>query len=501
MPRQQQSFTITSPNKETTLAICYNSFRQLNWDILFAGEDKLLAGTPPVWKSKGQQVMVEATGEQLIISSEMVNDEVFDLGGKNKKNIAAFWNAFEKCRQTITETEIIDTTAAIEVLKAKTMDIAEQEAKEAAEIDAAMNLSKSNLYVTYAIIAVNVLVFVLMAINGAGIFETNGLVHIKWGSNFGPLTLSGDWWRLITSVFIHFGIIHLLMNMYSLYMVGIYLEPMLGKIKYAAAYLCTGVFGSIVSVWWHKDPANSAGASGAIFGMYGLFLALLTTNLIPKKIRQGLLQSIGIFVVYNLIYGVKGGVDNSAHVGGLVSGFVIGYIYAYSIKQEKANQKLSWIVPAVVVLTAAAAFTYLQQNKADTGARNAILNEVNAADYKDNDRFNKRIEEFAANEEKAIAVLNNTDSISRSEYAQRLKDALSFWDIAENALKATSGYTISEASHKKADRLTAYVQLRKEEFNYLISLYSLPTDDEAITQKLEEVEIKLTKLLEELKTL
>ena len=90
--------------------------------------------------------MVEATGEQLIISSEMVNDEVFDLGGKNKKNIAAFWNAFEKCRQTITETEIIDTTAAIEVLKAKTMDIAEQEAKEAAEIDAAMNLSKSNLY-------------------------------------------------------------------------------------------------------------------------------------------------------------------------------------------------------------------------------------------------------------------------------------------------------------------------------------------------------------------
>ena len=81
--------------------------------------------------------------------------------------------------------------------------MAEQEVKDAEEIDAAMNLSNSNLYVTYAIIAINVLVFILMAINGAGIMETNGLVHIKWGSNYTPLTLSGDWWRLVSNVFIH----------------------------------------------------------------------------------------------------------------------------------------------------------------------------------------------------------------------------------------------------------------------------------------------------------
>jgi len=161
-------------------------------------------------------------------------------------------------------------------------------------------------------IAINVLVFILMAMDGAGIMDLNPMVHIKWGSNYLPLTLSGDWWRVITSTFIHFGIIHLLMNMYCLYMAGVYLEPMLGKLKYITAYLCTGILASIISLWWHRDIAeyNSAGASGAIFGMYGLFLALLSTNLIPKQMRMPLLQSIGIFVVYNLAYGMKAGVDN-----------------------------------------------------------------------------------------------------------------------------------------------------------------------------------------------
>src|SRR6185312_11730891 len=102
-------------------------------------------------------------------------------------------------------------------LRMATLQQAEEEKKEAIELREAMNVGGGNLYATYAIMGLNVLVFILMAMNGAGIVDANGLVHIKWGSNFAPLTLTGDWWRLITNLFIHFGIIHLLANMYALY--------------------------------------------------------------------------------------------------------------------------------------------------------------------------------------------------------------------------------------------------------------------------------------------
>ena len=227
----------------------------------------------------------------------------------------------------------------ISFFKMDTQLAVENEKKEAELVNKAMNLSGSNLYFTYGLIAINVLVFVLMAVDGAGILDANGLVHIKWGSNFSPLTLSGDYWRLITCNFIHFGVIHLAMNMYCLFSIGVYLEPMLGKTKYITAYLATGILSAIASLWWHSGTVNSAGASGAIFGMYGLFLALLTTDLIPKSVRSAMLQSIGIFIVYNLVYGMKSGVDNAWHVGGLVSGFVIGYLYVIAIRAEKNEKK------------------------------------------------------------------------------------------------------------------------------------------------------------------
>ncbi|MEJ7610097.1 MAG: rhomboid family intramembrane serine protease [Ferruginibacter sp.] len=117
------------------------------------------------------------------------------------------------------------------------------------------------------------------------IIDPNGTVHIKWGSNYGPLTLSGDPWRLITNVFIHFGIIHLAMNMYCLYIIGSYLEPMLGKTKFITAYLCTGILASLTSLWWHNESVNSAGASGAVFGLYGLFWRCLL-RILSQRMRE-----------------------------------------------------------------------------------------------------------------------------------------------------------------------------------------------------------------------
>jgi rhomboid protease GluP len=503
MPKNEQTIAINNIDKETVLAIAYQAMENLNWTIQFAGEDKILGSTAGGWNAKGQQVLVSMENNEFTVCSEMVNGESFDILGKNKKNTAAFITAFEAAKTSTDATAIENNKEAIIALRITTIKAAEEEQRQVEEVDKAMNLSGSNLYVTYAIIAINVLIFILMAINGAGIFEPDGLVHIKWGSNYSPLTLSGDWWRLITNVFIHFGIIHLAMNMYCLYMVGVYLEPMLGKAKYTTAYLCTGILASIVSLWWHKDPVNSAGASGAIFGMYGLFLALLTTNLIPKAIRQPQLQSIGIFVVYNLIYGMKGGVDNSAHIGGLISGFIIGYIFVISIKKEKQGTSLQWIVPVVAVLTLVIAFGYLENNKVAATERNAILNDVKAAGYKDSEMFNKKLNEFSLKEDNAITALKGADSITQPEFVKRLDIAIPDWEAAELLMKATEKYEISDASHKKATKLIEYTQLRKHQYNLLITLNkSTEEKDDILTNKqLEETNDKIIKLLEELKSL
>lgn len=465
MPQKQQSITLTNIDTETALATSYQAFKELNWLILFAGEDKLLAQTPKKWNANPQQVMVTATSSELIISSEMIKDELVDITGKNKKNISNFINAFEAAKSNMQADTIEANKVLVNELRVATDVAIEQENKEAEEIDKAMNLSGSNLYVTYGIMAINVIVFILMVVNGAGIFEPNGYVHIKWGSNYTALTLTGDWWRLITNVFIHFGIIHIVMNMYCLYIVGVYLEPMLGKTKYIAAYLCTGVLASLVSLWWHKEGVNSAGASGAIFGLYGLFLALLTTNLIPQRVRKAQLQSIGIFVVYNLIYGMKGGVDNAAHIGGLISGFIVGYLYVISIKKERQGLKAVWVLPLVLIITIAVSVGYLDKNKQTAETRNAALDDVGATDYPDNEKYNIALKEIFVLEDKATAPLSDT-TLTDPELKNKIETVcFPLWAQAEEKLKGMRPYKVSTNAQKKTEKLLAYIELRRKELD------------------------------------
>ena len=500
MPKYEQTVALNNTDKETAFAIAYQAMKNSGWTIKFAGPDKLLGNTPKNWKNNPLQVMITIVNDSLIVSSETITDESFDVLGKNKKAVAAFISAFEDAKKSTNETTIENNKNAINALREETIKVAEQEEQQAAEINKAMNLSGSNLYVTYAIIAINVVVFILMVIDGAGIFEPNGLVQIKWGSNYTPLTLSGDWWRLLTNIFIHFGIIHLLMNMYCLYIAGVYLEPMLGKVKYTAAYLCTGVLASTTSLWWHSEGINSAGASGAIFGLYGLFLALLTTSLIPKLVRQSLLQTIGIFVVYNLVYGLKSGVDNAAHVGGLVSGFIIGYIYVYGIKKEKEGQKLQWIVPLVVLLSIGGAYGYLLQNKVSAEQRTAELNALEGSSFADYDKFNSKEEEVYKLEKEAVNLINDSTINSSDEMLKRLIQAKLLWQKSETLIDETESYTVSDAMHKKAAKLYEYIQLREEQ-NKLLSVLNTSGQekDEAAKKDLAINREKILKILDELK--
>ncbi|PYU59029.1 MAG: hypothetical protein DMG55_14590, partial [Acidobacteria bacterium] len=148
---------------------------------------------------------------------------------------------------------------------------------------------------------------------------------LRWGADYGPLTLHGQWWRMLVSTFLHFGLIHLLFNMFVLFNIGLFLEGLADRIPFVVLYLVCGLGGSAASLAWHPSIV-SAGASGAIFGLYGALLGFLIRHRgsIPAESLASLRKGALTFLGYNLLYGLRPGVDMAAHLGGLATGFVLG---------------------------------------------------------------------------------------------------------------------------------------------------------------------------------
>ncbi len=494
MPSQTQNFSFPANKSSELMNVAYGTFLQLGWAPKYAGVTKLVGYTPGSWKNYKQEILIETANETLTVTSTMIHGEGFDMLGKNKKHIQEFITAFEKIKESAQEENTV-WQKAIDQLKQQTIVAATEEAKQAQEIDKVMNLSGGSKTITYGIIGINVIVFILMVISGVNFFAPSGIEIMQWGANYKPLTVTGDWWRLITCVFVHIGIIHIAFNMYALYMVGIYLEPMLGKIKYAVAYLSTGVFASMASIIWHEAPVPSAGASGAIFGIYGVFLALLFTNLIPKPMRRSLLQSIGIFVVYNLVYGMKSGVDNAAHAGGLLSGLVIGFVYYFTLKKEEAENKKNTVAIIIAVVTIAAAWYYLDSVKTTISSkeREKTLSFLKGVKFKDGEKFIEKYNEFIEMQNRAIAPLGDT-TISNVEMAKKLNEAgVGEWNKAKELVNVMKNYDVSESDKKKIMVMEEYVQDRKEEIAIINRIAAEEKQEDY--QQLSAIREKISKLV------
>ncbi|MBY0534250.1 MAG: rhomboid family intramembrane serine protease [Chitinophagaceae bacterium] len=192
---------------------------------------------------------------------------------------------------------------------------------------------------TPILIDVNVLFFLAMVVAGLGFINFSAIDLYHWGGNLKEATLKGDWWRLISNIFLHGGIIHLLANMVGLFFIGLILEPVMGSGKFLLVYTVAGICASLTSVWWHENTV-SVGASGAIFGMYGFFLATLLLKVFPPDFGKAFLASTLVFIGYNLAMGLTGGIDNAAHVGGLLSGFIIGFLLSHQIKKKLEQQEV-----------------------------------------------------------------------------------------------------------------------------------------------------------------
>jgi rhomboid protease GluP len=187
------------------------------------------------------------------------------------------------------------------------------------------------------LIDLTVLVWVAMVLSGMSPTEPTGRQLVAWGSNVSSLTLHGQPWRLLTSLFVHGGAMHLALNMFSLWLLGLMLEQRVGAWRLLATYLASGLAASLATVWYHTGGINSTGASGAIFGLYGLMLVLLLSKkvVLDKSDRRAMLGLVLYLVLSNLISGLTGNIDNIAHVGGLLMGLLLaGPLVVFSMKKE-----------------------------------------------------------------------------------------------------------------------------------------------------------------------
>lgn len=187
-------------------------------------------------------------------------------------------------------------------------------------------LPSRTFWATPLLLTLNGLVFLLMiTVGGVSATDPTGHELVRWGSNVSSLTLPGQPWRLVTSLFVHAGTSHLLINMLSLWLLGLLVEPRIGPRRLLLSYLACGVGGALASLWYHTQGINSVGASGAIFGLYGVQLVLLLGRVLPlnKSDRRAMLALVTYLVLSNLLSGLSGPIDNAAHFGGLLTGLLL----------------------------------------------------------------------------------------------------------------------------------------------------------------------------------
>lgn len=188
--------------------------------------------------------------------------------------------------------------------------------------------------VTLLLIAANLLVYLLTVMAGMNLWWGNGEQLLHWGGNYWQLTIDhGQYWRLFTSMFLHAGWWHLLTNMLGLFIAGVFLEPVIRPFRFMLAYLITGLISDYASIWFHRNMVG-VGASGAIFGIYGVFMALLTTRLFHPTARHNFLGYISLFILLNLLMaGFSQDIDNAAHLTGFLSGMLMGYAFYFTLSK------------------------------------------------------------------------------------------------------------------------------------------------------------------------
>ena len=453
-PKYVEEYDLGDEDSNYFLVLALEAALKLNWDVGFITEGGFVAYTKFSMASWGEEITVSISGKSAKIKSECTGTQLLDWG-KNKKNVKKLLLTIQEQKQILTPEKIETKLTELrqEYFSKDKNEFSKPVLNTKGKITSFFSIfiPQKGYFATPILIDANVLVFIIMIVSGVHIFFPEKQSMLEWGANIRPLTLEGQWWRLLTSCFIHFGIFHLIFNMYALLYIGLLLEPYLGKTRFITAYLLAGLAASTASLWWNSFVL-SAGASGAIFGMYGVFLALLTTKLLDKAIKKSLLISIALFVGYNILNGLKpnSGIDNAAHIGGLLSGLIIGYAFVPSLKQYK-NRKIQLTTTALLAVFILVPTVFIYKTLPDDFAI-----------------YQKKLEKFAEIESMAMEVYRLPEGTPRKEILSEIKDrGIYYWNENLKLIDSFKNLDLPPGIREKNQELRKYCVLRIKSYRLL----------------------------------
>jgi rhomboid protease GluP len=332
---------------------------------------------------------------------------------------------------------------------------------------------------TLTLAALIVFAFILLLVRGADPLFPDAALVMEMGGNIRILTLEGEYWRLLTSMFLHYGILHLLVNIAALMFIGPRVERLTGTFNFVCFYMFTGLIGSAASLAWNINVV-AAGASGAIFGMFGLYVGLLSSGTVHEADKKTTIAIMSAFLVAEIAGGIGlKEIDNAAHIGGLVSGLVSGWAAGSYIARQHGNSGRIGVNLAALVIT----FTLIGITIAVTP--NTIR------------LYGEKMATFELRDKEAIAILKNL-TFDKEEALYQVNDRAMYY-IQENIklLEEIKKWRLPEELEEKNAKFLEYSKLRLESLSLYTQMIETPTG-EALAE-LSSMEKKISQFVDQIR--
>ncbi|WP_256004007.1 rhomboid family intramembrane serine protease [Pedobacter deserti] len=314
----QEVYPLGDISPEAYRGLALHAAKELGWAIFDIDATGFKAYTNPYVAADNRLIHFSVNDDMASVRCENISAQLFDYGGGR---IFQFIEKMQAMRPDFTEEELKSIYERREMLKVDTPTIAPEVTNRGF---ASFFLPREGYIITPLLVNISLLIFIIMRLSGVPFFAAGEEALIRWGANFGPDTLNGQPWRLITASFLSTGVLPLLVSMFALVYIGQILEPLLGSLRFTLAYLLGAIAAGLTSLWWN-DAAATSGAFGAIFGLCGICLAVFSTELLPRGLRKSMFRNMCIFTLLCLFFLKQPSDYYVAVFGSLTYGVVFGY--------------------------------------------------------------------------------------------------------------------------------------------------------------------------------